>query len=42
MKHDYDEGGAENELAFIFTRLGTPVDRPDPGGSTNRRTTSAG
>ena len=31
VKHDYDEGGAENELAFIFTRLGTPVDHPDPG-----------
>lgn len=31
VKHDYDEGGAENELAFIFTRLGTPVDTPDPG-----------
>lgn len=30
VKHDYDEGGAENELAFIFTRLGTPVDHPDP------------
>jgi hypothetical protein len=31
VKHDYNEGGAENELAFIFTRLGTPVDHPDPG-----------
>ena len=31
VKHDYDEGGAENEFAFIFTRLGTPVDHPDPG-----------
>jgi hypothetical protein len=31
VKHDYDEGGAENELAFIYTRLGTPVDHPDPG-----------
>ena len=31
VKHDYDEGGAENELAYIFTRLGTPVDAPDPG-----------
>ncbi len=31
VKHDYDEGGAENELAFIFTRLGTPVAHPDPG-----------
>jgi hypothetical protein len=30
VKHDYDEGGAENELAFIFTRLGTSVDHPDP------------
>ncbi len=29
VKHDYNEGGAENELAFIFTRLGTPVDVPD-------------
>jgi hypothetical protein len=31
VRHDYDEGGAENELAYIFTRLGTPVDTPDPG-----------
>lgn len=31
VKHGYDEGGAENELAFIFTRLGTPVVHPDPG-----------
>jgi hypothetical protein len=31
VKHDYNEGAAENELAFIFTRLGTPVDHPDPG-----------
>ncbi len=30
VKHDYDEGGAENELAFIYTRLGTPVATPDP------------
>jgi uncharacterized protein DUF4234 len=30
VRHDYDEGGAENELAFIFTRLGTPVATPDP------------
>jgi hypothetical protein len=30
VKHDYDEGGAENELAFIYTRLGTPVVHPDP------------
>jgi hypothetical protein len=30
VKHDYNEGAAENELAFIFTRLGTPVDHPDP------------
>jgi hypothetical protein len=29
VKHDYDEGGAENELAFIYTRLGTPVQAPD-------------
>jgi hypothetical protein len=31
VKHDYDEGGAENELAFIYNRLGTPVMIPDPG-----------
>jgi hypothetical protein len=31
VRHDYDEGGAENELAFIYTRLGTPVATPDPG-----------
>jgi len=31
VKHDFDEGGAENELAFIFTRLGTPVPHPDAG-----------
>lgn len=30
VKHDYDEGGAENELAFIFGQLGTPVAVPDP------------
>ncbi|MGZ4689102.1 MAG: hypothetical protein ACXWA9_06505 [Acidimicrobiia bacterium] len=30
VKHDFDEGGAENELAYIFTRLGTPVATPDP------------
>jgi hypothetical protein len=30
VRHDYDEGGAENELAYIFTRLGTPVAAPDP------------
>jgi hypothetical protein len=30
VKHDYDEGGAENELAFIFGQLGTPVIAPDP------------
>jgi hypothetical protein len=30
VKHDYDEGGAENELAFIFGQLGTPVPAPDP------------
>jgi hypothetical protein len=31
VKHDYDEGGAENELSYIYTRLGTPVASPDPG-----------
>ncbi len=31
VKHDYDEGGAENELAYIYGRLGTPVVAPDPG-----------
>jgi hypothetical protein len=31
VKHDYDEGGAENELAYLYTRLGTPVNAPDPG-----------
>jgi hypothetical protein len=31
VKHDYNEGAAENELAFIFTALGTPVNHPDPG-----------
>lgn len=31
VHHDYDEGGAENELAFIFGQLGTPVLAPDPG-----------
>jgi hypothetical protein len=31
VRHDYDEGGAENELAYIYTRLGTPVVTPDPG-----------
>lgn len=30
VKHDYQEGGAENELAFIFGQLGTPVLAPDP------------
>jgi hypothetical protein len=30
VKHDFDEGGAENELAYIYTRLGTPVIAPDP------------
>jgi len=30
VKHDYDEGGAENELAYLYTRLGTPVNAPDP------------
>ncbi len=30
VHHDYDEGGAENELAFIFGQLGTPVIAPDP------------
>jgi hypothetical protein len=31
VKHDYDEGGAENELAYIYGRLGLTVDAPDPG-----------
>jgi hypothetical protein len=30
VKHDYDEGGAENELAFIYGRLGMTVAAPDP------------
>jgi Domain of unknown function (DUF4234) len=30
VKHDYDEGGAENELAYLYTWLGTPVNAPDP------------
>jgi hypothetical protein len=30
VKHDLAEGGAENELAFIFTQLGAPVVSPDP------------
>jgi Domain of unknown function (DUF4234) len=30
VHHDYDEGGAENELAFIFGQLGTPMPAPDP------------
>jgi hypothetical protein len=30
VKHDYDEGGAENELAYIYGRLGLSVDAPDP------------
>jgi hypothetical protein len=30
VKHDYDEGGAENELSYIFGRLGLTVDAPDP------------
>jgi len=32
VKHDFEEGGAENELAYIYTRLGTPVAAPDPAG----------
>jgi hypothetical protein len=31
VKHDYDEGGAENELAYIYGRLGLAVDVPDAG-----------
>lgn len=30
VKHDYDEGGAENELAYIYGRLGLSVDAPNP------------
>jgi hypothetical protein len=30
VKHDSAEGGAESELATIFTRLGQPVPQPDP------------
>jgi hypothetical protein len=30
VHHDYEEGAAENELAFIFGQLGTPVLAPDP------------
>lgn len=30
-KHDYREGGAENELAYILGRLGVAVPAPDPG-----------
>lgn len=30
VTHDYEEGGAENELARVFGRLGTPVAAPDP------------
>lgn len=30
VRHDYHEGGAENELAHILGRLGTPVPAPDP------------
>lgn len=29
VRHDYDEGGAENELAYLFGRLGIHVDAPD-------------
>jgi hypothetical protein len=31
VKHDHAEGGAEYELAEIYTRLGAPVAAPDPG-----------
>jgi hypothetical protein len=31
VRHDYDEGGAENELAYIYGRLGMPIDAPDAG-----------
>jgi hypothetical protein len=30
VKHDTAEGGAESELAAIFTRLGQPLPQPDP------------
>jgi hypothetical protein len=30
VKHDTNEGGAEAEVAAIFTRLGQPVPQPDP------------
>ena len=30
VRHAYEEGGAENELAYIYTRLGTPIVAPDP------------
>lgn len=30
VKHDYHEGGAENELAYILGRLGVEVPAPDP------------
>jgi hypothetical protein len=30
VKHDTAEGGAESELATIFSRLGQPVAQPDP------------
>jgi hypothetical protein len=31
VRHDYNEGGAESELATIYGRLGAPVPPPDPG-----------
>ncbi len=30
VKHDIAEGGAESEVATIFSRLGQPVPQPDP------------
>lgn len=30
VKHDYNEGGVEHELAEIYTRLGAPLSSPDP------------
>ena len=30
VKHDYQQGGAEHELAAIYTRLGAPIPSPDP------------
>lgn len=30
VQHDYHEGAVENELAFVYTSLGTPMGAPDP------------